>query len=718
MSDFITVTCPKCCRVIRIAAQHAGAAVKCKVCATIVKTERRPPPAPKSVLAFRSPKASTEKPAAAVAPQAAAHPPATVIPETEIEVNPYLERMRKRRRFGALLVMANLAFLAAVAGVLAWVFREQLSQMAEQFAKLREANAAPATAPRTKLSELGNIDPNEGSTPDPVRRPGRPGIPEAKPMPARIPRPYPGRALLVGVQNYLYLAPTNVAQERDQAGVDPLGLAVVARTLVHDLSFETVNVGHLSDAAESGAVAPTREVIEKAIEAFFSSCKPPDRAVLVLVGHMVWAKDQGYFLPIDAELPDAKEPSQETLAKLIPMAWIHDQAAKSPARQKVLVWDVAPRHPQMTSARPAPPAMSKELHAALAQPPAGVQAWISCGVDQFATPSRPGEGSLFLRTITRLTDWSEEANWSRLEKHPQFKSGSLPWTLLAEAVNAETAKDAKEEWQAKQTPVLVGNEPTFDGRIPEKYQAGPVVLPAVKAPSGTDRQLVEGIMKELGITEDPLRRLRAEALAPLTPELAQKYAEGDSAGSAFKGELAKNPMRQATVEAVQLLSEKRPRSELRLSFRNMSNEAQFRRFLESEQEIPATLMADFSYALDTMKQAGKKRDQETAARWQAHFDYVQARLLGKLIEVQEYNFVVGNKLRKDLPALKDSKAHNGWKLVPQTKLEQKETRELRAERDKLLDKLIKEHAGTPWEILAKRERGLALSFELVEAKVE
>ena len=62
-------------------------------------------------------------------------------------------------------------------------------------------------------------------------------------------------------------------------------------------------------------------------------------------------------------------------------------------------------------------------------------------------------------------------------------------------------------------------------------------------------------------------------------------------------------------------------------------------------------------------------------------------------------------MRKDLPP-RDPKIHQGWKLASQEKLQQtgSDGRRLAADSRKLLEKLAKEHPGTPWEILAKRER--------------
>ena len=93
-------------------------------------------------------------------------------------------------------------------------------------------------------------------------------------------------------------------------------------------------------------------------------------------------------------------------------------------------------------------------------------------------------------------------------------------------------------------------------------------------------------------------------------------------------------------------------------------------------------------------------------------------LLARLASVQEYGFVLGYRLRKETPVLKDPARHNGWVIVPQRKLEQKETRAFDAERQKLCAKIIKEHPGTPWEILARREQATILGVTLQEAKLK
>jgi len=54
----------------------------------------------------------------------------------------------------------------------------------------------------------------------------------------------------------------------------------------------------------------------------------------------------------------------------------------------------------------------------------------------------------------------------------------------------------------------------------------------------------------------------------------------------------------------------------------------------------------------------------------------------------------------------------GWRLASREKLSGgKEVKELATESKKVLAKLIKQYPGTPWEVLARRERLTALGLE-------
>ncbi len=70
------------------------------------------------------------------------------------------------------------------------------------------------------------------------------------------------------------------------------------------------------------------------------------------------------------------------------------------------------------------------------------------------------------------------------------------------------------------------------------------------------------------------------------------------------------------------------------------------------------------------------------------------------------------KIRKDeLPELRP-KVHTGWRLASCEKMQSgKDVKDLAAESKKRFEKVIREHPGTPWEMLAKREQLTALGLE-------
>ena len=128
------------------------------------------------------------------------------------------------------------------------------------------------------------------------------------------------------------------------------------------------------------------------------------------------------------------------------------------------------------------------------------------------------------------------------------------------------------------------------------------------------------------------------------------------------------------------------------------------------------MMAACSDALETLKAAGEKgRDKETK-RWQANYDFTLARLDAQFAYLFEYQSMLG-QMRKQLPDL--APGQNGWKLASQVALRGDSAgKKLAKDSSKLLEKVIKDNPGTPWEVLAEREKLTALGLEWQGAKIE
>jgi hypothetical protein len=81
----------------------------------------------------------------------------------------------------------------------------------------------------------------------------------------------------------------------------------------------------------------------------------------------------------------------------------------------------------------------------------------------------------------------------------------------------------------------------------------------------------------------------------------------------------------------------------------------------------------------------------------------------------EYQSMLGS-MRREFPP-RDPNLHGGWKLASRQTLEGDSTGKKSAkDAHKLLDKIIKDNAGSPWEVLAKREKLTNLGLEWQPAK--
>jgi hypothetical protein len=128
-------------------------------------------------------------------------------------------------------------------------------------------------------------------------------------------------------------------------------------------------------------------------------------------------------------------------------------------------------------------------------------------------------------------------------------------------------------------------------------------------------------------------------------------------------------------------------------------------------DVVGPVIARLEDALRDLRKAGDDRDKEKSKRWQANYDYVLVKLTNRVIYLREYSLMLGKVRKDELPNL--APGDNGWRLVSSAKLQStdKEIKELVGEVKDALKTLKKKHAGTPWEVLARRESGSYLGLE-------
>jgi hypothetical protein len=144
---------------------------------------------------------------------------------------------------------------------------------------------------------------------------------------------------------------------------------------------------------------------------------------------------------------------------------------------------------------------------------------------------------------------------------------------------------------------------------------------------------------------------------------------------------------------------------------------EFKEAMARNQEIAARTAYTVDAALEPITAVAKVRDREDSRRWQAHYDLIRGRLLAMKIRCYEYNWACA-KMKKDMPKFKNP-GSNAWRLVPDEEIHYNQKAASAAKEARtLLERVVREHAGTPWALLAERELKDAFGFRWTETYVQ
>lgn len=527
-------------------------------------------------------------------------------------------------------------------------------------------------------------DPPKPPPPDPT--PVKP--PQGDDLPV-APKSFPRRLLTIGVANPLYFNPIN----QGPANKDVHEIVKADGRLARALRVDPSQVVELADGATGDSVRPPiKGKIEEVLAKFLDQSRAQDRVVVLFVGHAVEIEDTPNLVPLDGE-----NGVKETM---IALGWVYQQLGKCKARQKVLIVDVCRFDPTAPSTgRPGSGPMGEKMAEALKNPPAGVQVWSACSAGQF---SREGlNGGIFLHEIFQFLEGLEK---KRVTLGIQKPDNTLPLEDIIKHVGAKT-EDATKAFKPAQTPFAAGAE-IAEGAAPYN-PAEPLPPPFAVELKETDKETIRSIVDEAAkippvkVLPPNAPKLRPDALWFLKAEALENY----------KPDYAKTPFREAIQSATAVL-EKHKKS-YQEEFRN-TNLDQLKQSIQPIQKDLSSAKLDLEEALEALVEAGKERDKEPSRSWQAHYDYVLARLKARVAFVFEYQYMLSEIRTDALPERPMSSP--GWRLAPREKMqckgtEGKEAKKHAEEAKKILDKLAEDHKGTPWEVLAKRDKSITLGLE-------
>jgi hypothetical protein len=137
----------------------------------------------------------------------------------------------------------------------------------------------------------------------------------------------------------------------------------------------------------------------------------------------------------------------------------------------------------------------------------------------------------------------------------------------------------------------------------------------------------------------------------------------------------------------------------------------------TEAQKPA---AEFDYKLREivaqLSMGEKDREKLDSPRWRASYDLAMGRVLSMQVRAFGYNTVLADM--KSTPKSFTKKGNNQWRLRPSAKIDAgPAVKKMMTKARVYLNRVIDEHAGTPWAMLAERELGSPMGWEWTEGSV-
>jgi len=716
MSTAINATCPGCKKILKVPTQWVNQVIRCKFCNMAMQIKPNIPqtqPGVKTNPIQQSPQGAVNVPSR---PSTAGHggvPPLPAVPPTpmshagaqsvtnqfgltDVNYDPSFASKYRKKKVNWIVPVVVMLFM----GILGVVMVMALPYLKD---KLKE-NSGEVVASNS----------NEKSKNDPAldKENGKATGKNKKNIAAASSNsPFPRRALVVSIHNYLYANPT-------QYGFMVQGMKnipTITKYLTNQMRVPQNQIIHLSDAAKDNPAPPTRSVIESTITDFLKSSRTQDHLMLVFVGHAVENDGQVYLAPIEGDLTEP--------ASLIPLAWLYKELESCPAHQKILVLDVCRFSPTIGVERPGGQPMSAKMEEVIKVVPAGVQVITACAAEQRSMETDGEPLGVFM-------DGFVDALQKGVPGQIQKQGDNFPIDKLFEGTVKNVEALAVEQ-KFKQTPKMYGvfkdNGAEYD---PAEPMPPKLAITGLKPINKDGISLVKSVLEEIGTppvkASEIDNSIRLEYLPPISDQIIKEYAKVD----APETELQKN-VKKARVELWVIsnlpapadikkeVDDKRKSAKVNLNvlkdgYRAPANEIAFKVTIENDEKEVARMFVNLQDALDDLKKSEEMKEAESK-RWQANYDFMRARLEAQIAYLYEYQSMLG-QMRKELPAM-DPKIHGGWKLAATAKLQGDSAgKKLAKESTKTMEALVKNTAGSPWEVLAKREKFTTLGLEWQAAK--
>lgn len=195
------------------------------------------------------------------------------------------------------------------------------------------------------------------------------------------------------------------------------------------------------------------------------------------------------------------------------------------------------------------------------------------------------------------------------------------------------------------------------------------------------------------------------------PEVMHSYRPDYVSITEYQRRLSGSPMRQALIKASsQSRLEPMTRPQRRFVRRT---EAALANALTEAQKAAAKLEPRVNSIYETLRVGEKDRDSENVPRWQAGYDLALGRILATKVRTDSYNSMLA--MAKRGMKFKNEK-NNTWVLKGSNEITAGSQLINLGEKARVyLERVIEEHPGTPWALLARRELETPLSWKWSES---
>ncbi|MBY0527359.1 MAG: caspase family protein [Gemmataceae bacterium] len=519
---------------------------------------------------------------------------------------------------------------------------------------------------------------------------------------------FPRRMLALSINNYPYANPVGYGGDQ---GSGPRSFHQLMFQLAEMMKVPFDQVTAVSDQGPA-PLPGTKKLVELTIGQFLDTSRSMDRIVLVFIGHGVEVEGRAYLVPLLGEID-----KPETL---IPMDWLYAKLAASPAQEKLLILDVCRFERQRGEERGKVDPMTEGFEAVLQKPPRGVQVMTACGAGQrswemeYTNKQDPKEyvkGGVFLNMIGQTRDAG-----GLLDAKDAKPSDPLPVRDLFKALDRRTKARVTAYLKEEQTAKLFGSGPermiAYDSKATIPNKPTPK-LDWIKDdfPGGIATEAdVKPFLEFLNPAKVPPIKV-GDKSSPLTYSSLPPYPKNNLNAYKMGGKDSKD-FQQVVEEGASTL--RKFNNSFQETFPplpdNQQQANQIKAQLEARGKGLATdVIAELQRQLTELDDLQGDRDNQSKL-WQANYEYVRVRILFRMAYVLEYSAMLA-KIRKDeLPPLEKG-VHVGYKLASKPNLDEGEARKYIDQAKKILDKMAKDHKGTPWELIAKREAITSLGLQ-------